>query len=212
MRMFFFGLFMLLAASTYATETTVELDPRALNVWTKQTFAGGDLGITTYEPTEHGLLAHADDSASGYLYRFDPPLPAETVLSFQWQLIQPLLNPNERVKAGDDFAGRVYIIQEGRFFWQTQALNYVWSAQSPPDTVWTSPYSRQVRLWAVNGPESEPGQWYSIDRSLHKDWANAFGAPLRQIDGIAFMTDSDDTGSVASMLYSVIRLTPASAH
>lgn len=182
---------------------TITLDPRHLAEWTEQSF----VHKTRYTSTDRGLLAKADASASGYLFRFDPPLAPDTELSFSWQLIEPLDNPNERIKAGDDFAGRVYIIQEGRFFWQTQALNYVWSAQSAPETVWTSPYSRQVRLWAVNGPDSPANQWHTIDRRLAKDWQTAFGSPLSRIDGIAFMTDSDDTGGTAAMLYGAITLT-----
>ncbi|WLD58779.1 DUF3047 domain-containing protein [Salinispirillum sp. LH 10-3-1] len=194
-------------ASANAAQRTITLDPRQLDQWTAQSF----VNATHYSHTDEGLLAEADASASGYLYRFDPALPPDTELQFSWQLLASLDNPNERIKAGDDFAGRVYIIQEGRFFWQTQALNYVWSAQSAPGTVWTSPYSRQVRLWSVNGPDSAIGQWQHIQRRLADDWQTAFGSPLRRIDGIAFMTDSDDTGGVATMLYGPITLLPAPA-
>ena len=108
----------------------------------------------------------------------------------------------ENLKSGDDFAARVYIVvKAGIFPWQTKALNYVWSMNEIKDVFWSSPYTANVMMKAVNSGKGSMGQWHQHKVNVLEDLRSAFGKDFDKIDGVAIMTDIDNSGKSATAYY-----------
>ena len=115
---------------------------------------------------------------------------------------------NEKDKAGDDFAARIYVVvNDGWTFLSTKAINYVWSQTSSKNEIWPNPFTgERTMMIAVQFRGHENG-WVSEKRNLKTDLKKLFGNEFRYISAIAIMTDTDNSKSTATSYYSGIRLT-----
>ncbi|MCL5884091.1 MAG: DUF3047 domain-containing protein [Deltaproteobacteria bacterium] len=48
-------------------------------------------------------------------------------LSWSWKIVRTIGKGDERTKAGDDYAARVYVVFPSVLFWKTRAVNYIWA-------------------------------------------------------------------------------------
>jgi hypothetical protein len=86
--------------------------------------------------------------------------------------------------------------------WKSRAVNYVWAKQSPKGAVWPSAYGGERKMMvAVRSQEDSPSSWVVEKRNVREDFAQYFGQGVREIDIVAVMTDSDDTGTSARAYY-----------
>ena len=92
-------------------------------------------GETRYRIVEDGgtkvLEALSEAGASSLYLEREIDLAARPVLEWRWRVEAPLGVPDERVRAGDDFAARVYVVAPGEgLFALPVAISYVWSASA----------------------------------------------------------------------------------
>ncbi|TRO82269.1 DUF3047 domain-containing protein [Trichloromonas acetexigens] len=167
-------------------------------------------GLTRYRLVEEEgrrvLLAEADGSASGLVKKiaFDP---AEyRYLRWRWKIEETVAQGDERTKAGDDYAARVYVIFPGRFFWQTRALNYIWANRLPAEGFVANAFTANAMLLAVRSGADQAGQWLEESRDLIADYRRVFGSDPPQAGAVAIMTDTDNTGGRARAWYGDISL------
>lgn len=161
-------------------------------------------GHTDYQQQGAHWCARSENSASGLVREHNVSLAETPWLSWQWRAdTRPeWQTEEERQKAGDDFVARVYVIHEGLFPWQTRAINYVWSRQSAPGEHWPNPYAKQAHMVTVQGATSPfSGQWHRFSRHIGKDFQRFHGIKVDEIDAVAIMTDSDDTGVTTRACY-----------
>ena len=149
------------------------------------------------------MCAKSQGAASGLVREIPIDLNATPYLNWSWRVSAAFIRFDEKTKAGDDFPARVYVIvDDGPFFWQTKALNYVWAGRAKPDSLWVSPYiSNNVKLIAVESGTSRIGLWKQEKRNVVDDLKRAFGKSISQIEAVAVMTDTDDTGTLAEACY-----------
>lgn len=167
---------------------------------------------TTYRSVmlnqERVLRAEADGTASALYQTIKVNLNETPYLHWRWR-IERTFGPDidERSQQGDDYAARVYLIRNGGLaFWRTKAINYVWSSGNPAGTHWDNPYAGgNVQMWAMNSGDDEAGDWHSHTRDIRADWREAFGEDIDSLDGLAVMTDSDNTGMMVRAWYADIR-------
>jgi hypothetical protein len=170
----------------------------------EQKFAQGE---TSYHLEALGeltvLKANSKNSASGLFKEQRVDLEQTPYLNWSWRINNRLENLVEQTKAGDDYAARVYVVINGGVaFWDTKALNYVWSSSACIETIWPNAYSgNQLMMLAVRGPEAEPHAWLTEKRNVRADLKKLFGEDFRFIDAVAIMTDSDDSHSHVSAYY-----------
>lgn len=156
-------------------------------------------------------------------------------LAWRWRVERGLDVPDEKSKAGDDFAARVYVmfpfdperastferLQRGlgrRLFGVEMpglTLNYVWTSRVPVGEAWTSPYHADAVLAAVESsrrtrdtPASGPDSGW---RETIVDWAadaqRRFAAPPRsQPYALGIMVDADGTCESAVAWFADFRL------
>ena len=154
------------------------------------------------------LKADSAGSASGLFNEQRIDLHKTPVMNWRWHIENRLgKDINEQVKSGDDYAARVYVIASGgAAFWQTKAINYVWSSTSPVGNVWPNPYAYagangKMMMIALRSSTDQAGTWYSEKRNILTDLKHQFGEEIRYIDAVAIMTDTDDSHGKATAYY-----------
>lgn len=174
-------------------------------------------GETRYRVVEvdgrAALEAIAEGSASALYRRIEVDLEETPYLHWSWRIESSFGEEvDERSKAGDDYPARIYVVRRGGLaFWRTRALNYVWSSAQPVDTRWSNAYAGDgAQMWAVDSGEERAGEWVDHVRDVRADWRAAFGEDIDSLDGVALMTDADDTGGSARAWYADIRFSAAS--
>ena len=180
----------------------------SLNNWEAKEFKGQ----TSYKLVDLAgtrvLKADSAGSASGLFNEQRIDLHKTPVMNWRWHIENRLGNDiNEQVKSGDDYAARVYVIASGgAAFWQTKAINYVWSSTSPVGNVWPNPYAYagangKMMMIALRSSTDQAGTWYSEKRNILTDLKHQFGEEIRYIDAVAIMTDTDDSHGKATAYY-----------
>ncbi len=85
-------------------------------------------------------------------------------------------------------------------------LMYVWDATSPVGTVIINPRSDRIRKIVVDSGPEHLRRWRDHRRDLVADYQLAFGEAPGALTAVAFMTDSDNTGSQAHSWYGAVEL------
>ena len=167
-------------------------------------------GVTDYSLVkENGrtvVKAHSKTAASGLIKKIDLDPRRFRYLKWSWKVAGIIPNGDERTKAGDDYAARVYVVFPGRFFWQTRAINYIWANRLPRGASIPNAYTGNARMVAVESGNARVGQWISEERDILADYHRLFGEEPRRIGAIAIMTDTDNTGAEAIAWYGEITI------
>ena len=202
----------LLSAICHADINLTSLNEGAVLDWEKEVFSGE----TRYELSSFGemeaIKASSDGAASGLFLKNRIDLQETPYINWSWLITQNLPATDERTKAGDDYAARIYVVIEGGFFfWKTQSVNYVWSSSQDVGESWNTPYAgSNVRMISIRGRNDNLNQWYHEKRNVYQDLIQYFGDKgsdeanldaYRYIDVVALMTDTDNTGATAVTYY-----------
>ena len=176
----------------------------ALAGWSYQPFHGD----TDYESVEgiapdplRQVHARARGTASGCV--LDIALDPQTwrYLRWSWQIEQPVSVDDVRVRSGDDFSARVYVVFSGGWApWRATSLVYVWAESDTPSAFWRNPFTDQAMMMAATRGRASKS-WTVVERDLVADYRAAFDRDPPQIIAIAIMTDTDQTGTTASARY-----------
>jgi hypothetical protein len=154
-------------------------------------------GLRFLQAVSRGLGIQA-----GKQYEWDPK--AYPMLAWSWR---PLVFPrgsDERQSKTNDSAVSVYAVFP-HTPWSVKALKYIWSAVVPVGTRLSSSGGlTQVRVLRT-GPEQK-GQWVEERVNVLEDYKKYFDEDTPKASGIAVLTDSDDTRSVAEGDYRNFRL------
>lgn len=183
-----------------------------LEGWSAREFARG----ARYEIVEDGagarVLLGTSEGGAALLWREHRVELAQTpLLEWRWRVDTPLEGEraDERTRAGDDFAARVYVLaDEGLLPWKARSLTYVWTSKVPAGTVWTSPYAKNARLIALADADAldpDGGAWRCERRDVAADFARAFGEPARALAAQAVMVDADNGGGTAAARFAGLR-------
>jgi len=202
------GLFLLASSQIVFGDTVIktvvigDFSHGSLAGWEQHGFEGK----TTYRLEKEGnstiLKASSHHSASALYHPIHIDLTQTPYLHWRWRIQHILPASNERQKSGDDFPARIYLISSGGiFFWNAKAINYVWSGREPANTSWTSPYTANSVMLAVESGTKHVGQWRSYKRDIRKDFKHFLGKEVTHIEAVAIMTDTDNTKSDARASY-----------
>ena len=186
-----------------ANQVIGEFSARQLAPWDSKSFKG----LTQYQLVKDGqrwvLSAKSQAAASGLTRKIKVDLTQTPFLNWSWRVDQPLAALNERTKAGDDYAARLYVIVDGGLLvWNSKAVNYVWSGSSARGATWGNAYlPKNAQMLAVRGKQDKTGVWVTEKRNVRADFQKLYGVDIQAIDGVALMTDSDNSGGEAAAQY-----------
>ncbi len=195
-------LFLLCAAALCAAALPAGAEPLVLGRFSAGDLEGWQLrhfeGETRYRIAAAGgvrvLEAESAAGASSLYLERSIDLAARPMLEWRWRVEAPLAVPDERARAGDDFAARVYAVAPGGgLFGLPIAICYVWSARAPVGADWPNPFTSRVRMVAVESGPAHAGAWRGYRRNLREDFRRLFGREVDELEGVAVMTDTDNS-------------------
>jgi hypothetical protein len=71
----------------------------------------------------------------------------------------------------------------------------------------TSPYSKNIKLIVARSGPNKDKKWFREDRDIAADYMKAFGRGCEyDIGAVAFMTNTEHTGTSADAMYDEIKL------
>ena len=179
---------------------------------------------TSYEVVKDGeravVKAVSEASASGLTkpVRIDPrEFP---IVRWRWKVDHVLNGSDVALKAGDDFPARLYVTFEydpekvsfgkklkykaGRAIFgdiPIGALNYIWETKTPIGTIVENAYTDFAQMIVVESGPQKVGTWVVEERNIYEDYKRAFGEEPPMINGVAIMTDTDNTKERATAYY-----------
>jgi len=104
----------------------------------------------------------------------------------------------------------LYVVKDGGLLpWRTLAVNYVWSSAQPVGTHWPNAYTANAQMLAVSS--GVPAGMTTLERNVREDFQRLHGQTLDQVDGVAIMTDCDNSGQSVTGWYGSIEWLPATS-
>jgi hypothetical protein len=177
-------------------------------------------------PSRFSLVADADVTVLraeaiatagmiSYKLRLDPA--SRPLLTWRWKVDHVLAKADLGVRAGDDFAARVYVFFDvpleslpftarakmhfARFIYGPDlpiaSLCYVWDNKHLVGTSVWSAYTDRVRTIVLESGPEKTGQWVTETRDVAADFRSAYGHEPPAVTGIAIGNDTDQTGETA---------------
>ena len=179
---------------------------------------------TRYELVKDGervvVKATSDASASGLTkeVRIDPR--DYPIIRWRWRVEKVLARSDVGRKDGDDYPARLYVIfaydpektsfskkliykAGGLLFGEIPigALNYIWDRKAPIGTIVENAYTSFAQMIVVESGPQKVGIWVEEERNIYEDYTRAFGEEPPMINGVAIMTDTDNTREQATAYY-----------
>ena len=155
------------------------------------------------------LKAESAATASSLYLEREIDLAATPIVEWRWRIETPLAVADERSRAGDDFAARLYVVAPGEgLFGAPRAINYVWANRAKVGESWPNPYTSKVMMVALDSGQRNAGTWRSHRRNVQADFRRLFERRVDRLEGVAVMTDSDNSGQSARAWYGEISFHP----
>ncbi len=202
----------LLPTPATQSQKRIHFSNQELLQFKRQSFAGE----TQYQLVTQGdrsvLKAEAQGQASALYRKIDIDLTQTPILKWHWRVDKVLSVDNPRQKNQDDYPARVYVVvRDGFFPWQVLSLNYVWAnhalAQDSVHTSWTNPYTERAMMIPLRDRQDGVNVWHSERVNIVEDFKRYFGKSVERIEGIAIMTDADNTGGHVIAFYDGLTFT-----
>lgn len=184
--------------------------------------------LTQYELVKDGdnvvVKATSEASASGLTKEITIDPKAFPLVRWRWKVENLLKNSDVSRKDGDDYPARLYITFEydpdkvsfskklkykaGRAIFgdiPIGALNYIWETKTPVGTIVENAYTDFARMIVVESGPQRVGTWVQEERNIYEDYKKAFGEEPPRINGVAIMSDTDNTKERAVAYYGDIQ-------
>ena len=176
---------------------------------------------------EQVIMVSTDNSASGLIARLSVEPGDSLILRWRWKISSVYENGDARIKSGDDYPARIYVMFEfeadkAGFFERAKrkaaelifgeklpgnTLNYIWANKLSRGSMLANPYTDTAMMVAVESGNENAGQWVYEQRDIVADYRNAFGTQPPAVVGVAIMSDSDNIGASAKAWYGDVSLT-----
>ena len=167
------------------------------------------------------LKAESHNSASGLSQAVKVDPAEHPILKWRWKVSNTLKTSDLRMKAGDDFPARIYVmfdypLEKLPFAERTKlrlaralhdphlpaaTLCYVWDTRAPAGTVAPSPYTDRVRIVVAESGGARVNRWLDMERNVAADFRAAFGEDAPAVRAVAIATDTDNTGEMVTAHY-----------
>ena len=163
-------------------------------------------GITTYTlgSNENGnyLRAETEGKASGLGKEIKINLNLTPIINITWKVEKNLDGIKENTKKGHDFAGRVFVIKKtGATPLSNRAVNYVFSSNNNVGNNWPSPYTKKSIDNVISTTLEYKNEWVTVKSNVKEDFKKFHDLDINEIDGIAIMTDTDNSKMTAITYY-----------
>jgi hypothetical protein len=179
---------------------------------------------TSYEVVKDGgmtiVKAVSEAAASGLIKPVVIDPKEYPIVRWRWKIDNVLQRSDVALKEGDDFPARLYITFEydpdkvsfgkklkfkaGQALFgdiPIAALNYIWETKTPVGTIVENAYTDFAKMVIVESGTQKVGMWVDEERNIYEDYKKAFGEEPPMINGVAIMSDTDNTKEQATAYY-----------
>ncbi|MBX3238197.1 MAG: DUF3047 domain-containing protein [Nitrospiraceae bacterium] len=166
------------------------------------------------------VKAVSEASASGLTKAVTIDPHEYPIVRWRWKIENILDKSDVNRKDGDDYPARLYITfayepdkvsfgkklkyKAGQAVFgdiPIGAINYIWDSKSPVGTVVDNAFTSFAKMIVVESGARRIGSWVQEERNVYEDYRQAFGEEPPAINGIAIMTDTDNTKEHAVAYY-----------
>ena len=148
------------------------------------------------------LKAVAENAASGLGKEIKIDLNKTPIINITWKVEKDLKGINEDTKKGHDFAGRVFVIKKiGATPLSNRAINYAFSSNNNVGSNWPSPYTKKSIDKVLSTTKEILNQWVTVSANVKEDFKKFHDLDVSEIDGVAIMTDTDNSKMIAITYY-----------
>jgi hypothetical protein len=188
--------------------------------------------LTTYELVKDGdvvvVKATSEAAASGLVKEVKVDPSTFPIVRWRWKVENVLTRSDVTRKSGDDYPARLYITfqydpdkisfakklkyKAGQVLFgdiPIAALNYIWDSKTGVGTIVDNAYTDFAKMIVVESGAAKVGAWVEESRNVYQDYKQAFGEEPPLINGVAIMTDTDNTKERAIAYYGDIRFARA---
>ncbi len=117
--------------------------------------------------------------------------PARLYITFEYDPDKVSFGKKLKYKAGQALFGNIPI----------GAITYVWETKASVGAILDNAYTDFVKMVVVESGPSQIGLWIDESRNIYDDYKRAFGEEPPMINGIAIMSDTDNTKERAIAYY-----------
>ena len=195
-----------LSTPTYSKNTKVfnftELELSKLDV--RKVRGADNETIYTIGSNDNGnfLKAIANNAASGLGKEIKIDLNKTPFINITWKVEKDLSGIKENTKKGHDFAARVFAVKKtGATPLSNRAINYVFSSNSEVGLNWPSPYTKKSIDNVLASTKNNLNEWVTVKANVKEDFKKFHGLNVDEIDGLAIMSDTDNSGMKAVAYY-----------
>ena len=148
------------------------------------------------------LRAKAEGQASGLGKEIKINLDKTPFINITWKVENNLNGINERSKKGHDFAARVFVVKKtGITALSNRAINYVFSSNEDIGENWRSPYTKNSIDYVLSTTKINDNEWITVKSNVKNDFKNLHNLDVNEIDGVAILTDTDNSKMKAVSYY-----------
>jgi hypothetical protein len=129
-------------------------------------------------------------------------------LNITWKVEKDLENIIENSKKGHDYAARVFVIKKtGKTALSNRAINYVFSSNNDVGQSWRSPYTKKSIDYILSTTKEHKNEWVTVKVNVKEHFKKFHNLDVNEINGIAIMTDTDNSKLTAIAYYQNINFT-----
>ena len=148
------------------------------------------------------LRAEAEGVGSGLGKKLKINLEKTPFINITWKIEKDLRGINENSKKGHDYAARVFVVKKtGLTALSNKAINYVFSSNNNVDEHWRSPYTKSSIDYVLSTTKEHSNEWVTVKANVRDHFKKLHGLDVKVIDGLAIMTDTDNSKLKAISYY-----------
>ena len=171
-----------------------KLEVRKIKKKTTYTLGSNDKG--------NFLKAEAQGVASGLGKELKINLNKTPYINITWKVEEDLSGIEENSKKGHDYAARVFVIKKtGATALSNRAINYVFSSNKSVGENWPSPFTKKSIDYVLSTTKEHKNEWVTVKANVKEDFKTLHGLDVNELNGVAIMTDTDNSKLKAISYY-----------
>ena len=148
------------------------------------------------------LRGEAENAASAIGKNIKIDLSITPYINITWKIEKDLSGINENSKKGHDYAARVFVIKKtGVTPLSKRAMNYVFSSNNEINNNWPSPYTNKSIDYILSTTKENLNEWVTVKANVKEHFKKYHDLDVDEIDGVAIMTDTDNSKLKAIAYY-----------
>ena len=160
------------------------------------------------KPNSNTAMKHkadANNAASGLGKEIKVNLNLTPIINITWKVEKNLSGIKENTKKGHDFAARVFVIKKtGATPLSNRAINYVFSSNNEVGFSSPSPYTKKSIDNVLASTKDNLNKWITVKANVKDDFKKFHDLDVNQLDGLAIMSDTDNSKMKAVTYYQSI--------